>query len=115
MGTTKAAGSGDRAQLSFLGRALPSAFALRVVAIAPGGRRDYDSVSWRDALVVVEHGAIELECLSGRHHRFERGAVLWLAGLPLRALHNKGYEPALLVAVSRRDPMSSAADHGFTV
>jgi hypothetical protein len=29
--------------------------------------------------------------------------VLWLVGQPLRALHNRGREPALLVAVSRRD------------
>ena len=100
--------------LSFIGRSLPPAFVLRMVAIAPGGRRRYDSDEWRDALVVVEQGELELECLSGCRHCFPRGGVLWLAGLPLRALHNKGCEPALLAAVSRSRPMSSAADHGFT-
>ena len=33
-----------------------------------------------------------------------RGAVLWLVGLPLRALHNVGRHPAVIVAVSRRVP-----------
>jgi hypothetical protein len=32
-----------------------------------------------------------------------RGATLWLAGAPLRALRNRGTEPAVLVAVSRRN------------
>jgi hypothetical protein len=79
-----------------------SAFVLRAVAVAPGCRRAYDEAEWRDAIVVVRRGQIELECLSGTSHRFRRGAVLWLTGLPLRALHNRGREPALLVAVSRR-------------
>jgi hypothetical protein len=34
--------------------------------------------------------------------RFGPGSVLWLFGLSLRALHNRGTEPALVVAVSRR-------------
>jgi hypothetical protein len=78
------------------------AFVLRAVAVAPGGRRAYDEGEWRDAIVVVKRGEIELECLSGISHRFRRGDLLWLSGLPLRALHNRGGEPALLVAVSRR-------------
>jgi hypothetical protein len=47
-------------RLSFLGRRLPPAFELRVVAVAPGGERPYDEDEWRDALVVVERGEIEL-------------------------------------------------------
>ena len=38
----------------------------------------------------------------GSRLRLERGTVLWLVGLPLRALHNGGVEAALLLAVSRR-------------
>jgi quercetin dioxygenase-like cupin family protein len=77
------------------------AFVLRAVAVAPGSERAYNEAEWRDAIVSVTRGEIELECVGGTRHRFGRGDVLWLAGLPLRALHNRGDEPALLVTVSR--------------
>jgi quercetin dioxygenase-like cupin family protein len=89
-------------RLSFLGRPLPREFVLRVVTIAPGGAHGYDEAEWRDALVVVERGAIELECQAGGRRRFEQGAVMWLAGLALRALHNPASEPAVVVGVARR-------------
>jgi hypothetical protein len=88
--------------LSFLGRPLPAAFALRVVALAPGGARRYVAAEWRDALVVVERGEIEVETVGDGPRRFATGDVLWLSGLPVRALHNPGGVPAVLVAVSRR-------------
>jgi quercetin dioxygenase-like cupin family protein len=88
--------------LSFLGRPLPAAFASRVVALAPGGARPYVAAEWRDTLVFVERGEIELETVSDGPRRFASGDVLWLSGLPVRALHNPGDEPAVLVAVSRR-------------
>jgi len=52
-------------RLSFLGRRLPSAFEVKVIALAPGRERTYDEADWRDALVVVEGGEIELECVGG--------------------------------------------------
>jgi hypothetical protein len=91
---------GDR--ISFLEGPLPRTFDLRVVAVSPGRELAFDDAEWRDALVVVERGEIELECLSGAGCRFERGAVLWLCGLPLRGLRNRGREPVLLAVVSRR-------------
>lgn len=90
-----------RERLSFLGRPLPPAFVLRVVTIAPGGKRIYDESEWQDALVVIEHGRIELECLGGSRRSFASGDVLWLMAQPLRALHNRGHELAVLVSVSR--------------
>jgi hypothetical protein len=87
------------------------AFVVRAVAVAPGSRRVYDDAEWRDAIVVVKRGEIELECTSGVSHRFRRGDLLWLTGLPLRALHNRGREPTLLVAVSRS--MSSETPPGL--
>jgi quercetin dioxygenase-like cupin family protein len=78
------------------------AFMLRAVSVAPGAERAYDEHEWRDALVAVTGGEIELEWLSGTSHRFGRGDLLCLSGLRLRALSNPGREPALLVAVSRR-------------
>jgi hypothetical protein len=91
-----------RERLAFLGRPLPGSFERRVVVVAPGRQRAFDDAEWRDALVVVERGEIELECLGGTCWRFGRGDVLWLIGLPVRALHNPGREPAVLAAVSRR-------------
>lgn len=90
--------NGER--LSFLNRELPPAFQRRVVAVAPGGTRVYDEAEWRDALVVVEYGEIELECLRGRRS-FASGDVLCLVGLKVRAIHNHRRELAVLVAVSR--------------
>ena len=77
-------------------------FEVRAVAVEPGAQRIYDETEWSDALVVVRRGEIELECLGGTTRRFTSGNLVWLAGLPLRALHNRGREPALLVAISRR-------------
>jgi quercetin dioxygenase-like cupin family protein len=80
----------------------PLGFEVRAVAVEPGGHRIYHQAEWDDAIVVVSEGEIELECLGGTTQRFRRGDLVWLAGLPLRALHNRAHEPALLVAVSRR-------------
>ena len=77
-------------------------FHRRVVSVPPGRARDYDEADWRDALVVVVRGEIELEARSGGRERFGRGAILSLAGLPLRALHNRGAVPAELLAIRRR-------------
>jgi hypothetical protein len=77
-------------------------FDVRAVGVEPGGHRIYHEAEWSDALVLVRCGEIELECVSGARHRFRRGDLLWLTGLPLRALHNRGPEATLLVAVSRR-------------
>jgi glyoxylate utilization-related uncharacterized protein len=76
-------------------------FELRVVTLAPGRARRYAEADWQDALVVVERGEVELETEGDVRWRFARGDMLWLTGLPLRAVHNRGREPARLVAVSR--------------
>jgi hypothetical protein len=76
-------------------------FDRRVVAVPPGHARDYDEAEWRDALVIVVRGEIEVQTRA-RRASFGRGAVLSLAGLPVHALHNRGAEPAELVAVRRR-------------
>jgi hypothetical protein len=51
--------------------------------------------------VVVEYGEIDLVCASGSRRGFKRGDVLWLVGLPLRALENRTREAVLISAVSR--------------
>ena len=87
--------------LCLLARPLPSAFEARLVAVPPGRARLYRATEWRDAIVVVARGEIELEFLDGTRRRFARGCVLWLAGLALRAVGNRGRSPAVLIAVSR--------------
>ena len=86
------------------------AFVLRAIAIDPGCERRYDEAEWRDAIVSVTRGQIELEASGGVRCRFRTGDVLWLDGLHLRALHNCGAEPALLLAVSRRSPTQLQAE-----
>lgn len=79
-----------------------SAFRRRAVVLAPGQSRPSGDAEWRDALVVVERGDVELECAAGGRRRFSGGAVLWLDGIDLRVLHNVGDEPVVLLTVSRR-------------
>lgn len=74
----------------------------RAVTIPPGRALPYDGADWRDAVVVVRRGRVELEGMSGRRDGFGAGSVLHLTGVPLRALHNGGPGPVELVAVSRR-------------
>jgi hypothetical protein len=77
-------------------------FEVRAVSVEVGVDRIYNEAEWRDALVVVARGELELEDLTGEVRCFGRGAVLCLVGLPVRAIRSRGTEPALLVAVSRR-------------
>ena len=73
--------------------------------IAPGEELPYDAADWDDALVRVEQGEVELRMLCGRSCFFRRGDLLWLERLPLAGLHNRGDEPAVLVATSRHAEM----------
>lgn len=79
----------------------PPGFECRAVTVEPGGDRIYHDAEWQDALVLLARGEIELEWRDGRRHRLSSGEVFWLAGLPLRRLHNHGAEAAQLVAISR--------------
>jgi hypothetical protein len=74
---------------------------IRTVALEPGRKLTYDEDEWRGALVTVESGELELEMLCGRSAYFQKGDVLWLEGLPLASLGNRGDEPAVLVAATR--------------
>jgi hypothetical protein len=94
--------TGDAERLSFLGRGVPPAFEMRTVAIAPGESLAFVEAQWLDALVVLESGELEVECLQGGRRRFAPGAVMCLAGLDLRTLHSLGPEGVVLTAVSRR-------------
>jgi hypothetical protein len=80
----------------------PPGFEIREVEVEAGGHRLYHAGEWRDALITLACGEIELEGLSGDRCRVGRGDIFWLADLQLRALHNPGDRPALLIVVTRR-------------
>jgi hypothetical protein len=88
--------------MSVEGGPRPRAFTRRELVLAPGDRRAYDAAEWHDALVIVKRGELDIECRAGGRMRFVAGDMLWLTGLPLRALMNDGPAPVVLVAVSRR-------------
>jgi hypothetical protein len=77
-------------------------FRRRVVELAPEQEVRLDAGAWRDAIVFLTAGEVELECETGVRHRFGRGAILCLAHLRLSVLRNSGAAPARLVAISRR-------------
>jgi hypothetical protein len=77
-------------------------FQVREIQMLPGAERLYNASEWRDGLVIVERGALELETLGGVRRRFCPGNALFLCGLSLRLLRNPGGEIAVLFAVSRR-------------
>ena len=77
-------------------------FARHTVVLEPGTSRPSHDAEWHDALVLLVQGDVDLECAAGGRRRFHAGAVLWLAGIDLRVLHNVGADPVVLVAVSRR-------------
>ena len=72
-----------------------------MIVVAPGDERPYDETEWEDSLVVIEHGMIELESVSGACRSFVAGDILWLVGLPLALLRNRGTIPAVLCAIFR--------------
>lgn len=74
---------------------------MRTVRIEPGDSMPYVDAEWRDALVTVESGELELVMACGRSCFFQSGDLLWLQGLPLASLRNRGDEPAVLVAASQ--------------
>ncbi len=76
-------------------------FARWTVAIEPGGSRADDPVEWRDALVVVRAGSLEIVGACGVRLTLPRGAVLWLAEIARRELRNPGNDTTVVVALSR--------------
>ena len=76
-------------------------FALRTVRVEPGAALPYEEGAWRDTLVTVESGELELVMTCGRSCFFQPGDLLWFQGLPLAELRNRGDAPTVLVATTR--------------
>jgi CRP-like cAMP-binding protein len=94
----------SRAPLSFLRKRTGVAFRVRRIVVPAGGERGYEQGEWRDALVVVERGSVEIETIDGASCSFVKGDILRLTGLRLRLLRNRGRLPVVLSVASRRDP-----------
>jgi hypothetical protein len=77
------------------------AFARRTLTIAPGTAHIAAEADWPDAIVLVARGSVELVCAGGSIRRFASGDLIWLRGLPLCSLRNRGPGDTVLVAVSR--------------
>ncbi len=85
---------------SLLGKRLPPGLEVRLLAIDQA--RPFDATEWRDALVVVESGNLEIELTAGTAVRFSAGAVLFLTRLEPRGLRNGSHGAALLSVARRR-------------
>jgi hypothetical protein len=98
---------------TFLGKPVPAAFEARRIILAAGEERGYEEGEWRDAIVAVQRGTVDLVTERGASARFVQGDILCLSGLAVRVLHNGGTEPVVLLAVSRpcqeRDEFPRAA------
>ncbi len=78
-------------------------FSRRVGQLVPGREVRLDPAVWQDAIVFVEAGEIELECVSGERRRFARSAIVCFTPV-VRLLRNSGDVPVRLIAISRREP-----------
>lgn len=90
----------EELNLKSLGRD-SSHFLRRVIELAPGEELQVDARIWRDAIVFLEIGEVELTCVAGECRRFATGATLCLAA-PVRVVRNCGADGARLLAISRR-------------
>ena len=76
-------------------------FRRRVVELAAAEELTIDADRWRDAIVFLEKGEVELECAAGDRRRFAARSVFCLLP-PARFLRNRNSEPARLITISRR-------------
>jgi hypothetical protein len=72
-----------------------------VTELTPKDELRIDATAWRDAIVFLETGEVELECSAGERRRFAPGAVFCLVPT-VRVLRNCGDDSARLIAISRR-------------
>lgn len=74
----------------------------RVVELAAEATLRYEPSEWRDTIVFLLSGEVEIECADGQRRCFERGATLVFPPLPIRMIRNPTTRPTRLLAISRR-------------
>jgi hypothetical protein len=93
--------TGERVRDALFLGPLPDGFSRRVYRLASGLELAMEPGRVPDAVVVVMRGELELECKTGAHRRFGRGAMIPITRLPVTHLRSVGPGPLILVAVSR--------------
>ena len=74
----------------------------RIVELAAGTTLRYQPSEWRDTILFVLAGEVDIECVDGERRCFKRGAALVLSPLPIRTIRNPATRPTRLLAISRR-------------
>lgn len=74
---------------------------VRRVALAAGAELAYAPNDWRDCMLVIKQGSLELESRHGPRRTFVAGDALWLAGLRLRVIRNPGRVKTVLAVMGR--------------
>jgi hypothetical protein len=94
-------------------RPLPAAFERWRVELAAGAERPTRPADWVGALVLVEHGVLEVDCHAGGRRAFVQGDLLALGWLPATTLRNPGSLPTSILAVRRRRPLLLPCKQGL--
>jgi quercetin dioxygenase-like cupin family protein len=89
-------------RLELLARSLPAGYQIRLLILEPGTEVAYEPATWRDSLVEVECGQVELHLRDKRRIRVRTGEVLWLSGLGVLSISNPSGSPAALTGLARR-------------
>src|SRR5215207_5660333 len=92
----------DQRPLDLLGTCCSNRIEVSIRILDVGAETAYRPDDWKDSIVEIEAGAVEIETCDGQAVALRAGDVFWLAGLPVRALHNRGDIPAVLVRATRR-------------
>ena len=74
----------------------------RIVELAAEATLSYEPSQWRDTIVFVLAGEVEIVCVDGERRCFNCGATLVFSPLPIRTLRNPAKRPARLLAITRR-------------
>ena len=75
----------------------------RVVTVAPGDVLPPHITCWRDAIVSVEQGEMEMVGPGGHVLHLRAGALLLLDGVEHVEVRNTGTGPLVLAAIRRRE------------
>ena len=78
---------------------LPAGFERWRVELRAGDQRPTDAAEWAGAMVLVEQGRLQVDCLAGGSRTFVEGDLLVLGWLPLRRLRNVGANDVRLLAL----------------
>jgi len=83
----------------------PASVIRRTVSLPAGDYLAYSTADWHGALVLLASGKIRLVTCDDERVCFGSGAILSLHGLALRRIENPGNDSAVLVTITRGQPV----------